>query len=83
MPLSYSFPNFKTVSCSMAGFNCCFLTCIQVSQEAGKVIWYSHLFRIFYSLLGSTQSKAFMKAMKQVFFWNSLALFMIQRMLAV
>ena len=22
--------------------NCCFLTCIQVSQETGKVIWYSH-----------------------------------------
>ena len=24
-------------------FNCCFLTCIQISQEAGKVVWYSHL----------------------------------------
>ena len=28
---------------SMSGFNCCFSTCIQISQEAGKVIWYSHL----------------------------------------
>ena len=27
--------------------NCCFLTCIQVSQEAGKVVWYSHLFKNF------------------------------------
>ena len=27
----------------MSGFNCCFLTCIQISQEAGKVVWYSHL----------------------------------------
>ena len=27
--------------------NCCFLTCIQVSQEAGKVVWYSHLFQNF------------------------------------
>ena len=27
--------------------NCCFLTCIQVSQEAGQVVWYSHLFRNF------------------------------------
>ena len=27
--------------------NCCFLTCIQVSQEAGKVIRYSHLFKNF------------------------------------
>ena len=26
---------------------CCFLTCIQVSQEAGQVVWYSHLFNNF------------------------------------
>ena len=25
----------------------CFLTCIQISQEAGQVVWYSLLFRIF------------------------------------
>ena len=25
----------------------CFLTCIQVSQETGKVVWYSHLFKNF------------------------------------
>ena len=31
----------------MSGFNCCFLTCIEVSQETGKVIWYSHLFKKF------------------------------------
>ena len=23
----------------------CFLTCIQISQEAGQVVWYSHLFK--------------------------------------
>ena len=28
-------------------FLICFLTCIQVSQEAGKVVWYSHLFKNF------------------------------------
>ena len=27
--------------------NCCFLTCIQVSQEGGQVVWYSHLFQNF------------------------------------
>ena len=27
--------------------NCCFLTCIQISQEASKAIWYSHLFKNF------------------------------------
>ena len=39
-----SFLNFEPVCCSVSGSNCCFLTCIQVSQEAGKVVWYSHLF---------------------------------------
>ena len=31
----------------MPGSNCCFLTCIQVSQEADKVVWYCHLFKNF------------------------------------
>ena len=31
----------------MSGFNCCFLTCIKISQEAGKVVWYSYLFKNF------------------------------------
>ena len=43
----HSFPNFEPVSCCMSTSNCCFLTCIQVSQETGKVVWYSHLFKNF------------------------------------
>ena len=31
----------------MPSSNCCFLTCIQTSQEASQVIWYSHLFKNF------------------------------------
>ena len=31
----------------MPSSNCCFLTCIQVSQEAGQEVWYSHLFQNF------------------------------------
>ena len=31
----------------MSSSNCCFLTCIQISQEAGQMIWYSHLFKNF------------------------------------
>ena len=31
----------------MSGSNYGFLTCIQVSQETGKVIWYSHLSKNF------------------------------------
>ena len=43
----YSFPNFEPVHCYTSGSNCCFLTCIQISQEAGKVDWYSHLLKNF------------------------------------
>ena len=27
--------------------NCYFLTCIQISQEVGQVVWYSHLLKNF------------------------------------
>ena len=29
----------------MSSSYCCFLSCIQVTQEAGKVVWYSHLIK--------------------------------------
>ena len=31
----------------MSGSNCCFLICIQISQESGKVVWYPYLFKNF------------------------------------
>ena len=31
----------------MSSSNCCFLTCIQISQEAGQMVWYPHLFQNF------------------------------------
>ena len=31
--------------------NCCFLSCIQASQETNKVVWYSHLFNNFPQLV--------------------------------
>ena len=43
----YSFSYLEPVCCSMSGSNYCFLICIQVSQEAGKVVWHSHFFKIF------------------------------------
>ena len=43
----YSFPNLEPVCCSMSSFNCCFLTCIQISQEAGQVVWYSKILKNF------------------------------------
>ena len=45
--LTYSFPNFEPVHCSMSSSNCCFLSCIQVLQEAGKMVWYSYPFKNF------------------------------------
>ena len=31
----------------MSSSNCCFLTCIRISQEAGQVVWYSSLLKKF------------------------------------
>ena len=47
----YSFPDLEPVCCSMSSSNYCFLTCIQISQEASKVVWYSHLFQNFPQLV--------------------------------
>ena len=35
----------------MSSSNCCFLTYIQVSPEAGKGVWYFHLFKNFPQLV--------------------------------
>ena len=43
----YSFSYLEPVCCSMSSSNCCFLTCIQTSQKAGQVIWYSQLLKNF------------------------------------
>ena len=43
----------------MSSSNCCFLTCIQVSQEAGQGVWYSHLFQNFPQLIVIHTVKSF------------------------
>ena len=43
----YSFPNLESVCRSMSSSNCCFLICIQISHDIGKVVWYFHLFQNF------------------------------------
>ena len=66
----------------MSSSNCYFLTCIQVSQEADKVVWYSHLFKNFLQFVMMYIVKVFglvNKAEVDVF-WNSHAVLMIQRM---
>ena len=42
----YSFSYLEPVCCSTSSSNCCFLTCIQVSQEAGQVVWLITLCRV-------------------------------------
>ena len=42
-----SFPDLEPICCSMSSSNSCFLTHIQISQEAYQVVWYSHLFQNF------------------------------------
>ena len=50
LPLSI-FPSIRVFSnesvLPMSSSNCYFLTCIQISQQAGKLVWYSHLFKNF------------------------------------
>ena len=62
---------FGTVCCSVYSFNCCFLTCIQISQEAGKVVWYSHVFKNFPQSVVIYKVKGFGVVDKADVFWNS------------
>ena len=69
----------------MSSSNCCFLTCIQISQEAGQVVWYSHLFQNFpqFIVIHTVKGFGIVNKAEIMFFWNSLAFSMIQRMLAI
>ena len=82
--LSFSFPNFKSFSCSMSDSNCCFLTYILVKR---KVRWYGTPISliIFHILLWSTQWKASEQPVKQMkrFSSDSNVFSMIQCMLEI
>ena len=54
-----TFPDLEPICCSMSGSNCCFLTCIQISQEAGQVVWYFHLLKNFPLFVVSHAVKGF------------------------
>ena len=68
---------------SMSSSNCCFLSCTQVSQEAGKVVWYSPLFKNFPQFVVIHIIKGFSVVNETDFFFNSLAFSMIRWMLAI
>ena len=72
--LMYSFPDLEPLCCFMSGSKCCFLACLQISQEADKVVCYSHLFQNFPQFVVINTVKGFgivNKAKVDVFFWNS------------
>ena len=75
----YSFPNLEPIHCSMSSSNFCFLTWIQVSQEAGKEVWYSQLFNNFPQFVViHTKSLAYTIMQKQIYlFWNFFAFSMM------
>ena len=50
---------YGTSLLSMSSSNCCFLTCIQISQEAGQVVWYYHLFQNFLQFIVMHAVKGF------------------------
>ena len=68
----------------MSGSNCCFLTCIRISQEAGKVVWLSHLFKNLplFVLIHTFKGFAIVNEGKLDVFLK-LSCFMIQWMLAI
>ena len=43
----------------MSSSNCCLLTCIQISQGAGKVVWYFHFFKNFPEFVAINTVKGF------------------------
>ena len=57
--LTYSFPDLELVCCSMSSSNSWFLTCLQISQEAGLVVWYSNLLKNFPQFVVIHTVKAF------------------------
>ena len=68
---------------SMSSSNCCFLTCLQISQEAGQVVWYSHLLKNFPQFVVIHTVKGSSIVNEVDFFWNSLAFSMIQWMFVI
>ena len=65
----------------MSSSNCCFLTCIQVSQEGGQVAGIPISFRISqFTVIHTVKGYGIVTKAETDFFWNSLAFSMIQQM---
>ena len=85
MDLRYSFSHFEPVHCSISDPNCCFLICIQVSQEIGEVVWYSHLLKNFsqFAVIHTVNSFHIVNEAEVDVFLNSLAFSLIPQMLTI
>ena len=83
--LTYAFHNMEPFCCSKSGSNCCVLTCIQISQEAGQVVWYSHILKNFpyFFVIHTLKGFCIVDKAEVFFFWSSLAFSMIQWMLEI
>ena len=62
----------------MSSSDCCFLTCIQISQEAGQVVWYSHLLKNFpqFVVIHTVKGFGVVKKAEIDVFWGTLLLFL-------
>ena len=68
----------------MSSSHYCFLTCIQISQVAGYVVWYSHLFQKFqFIVIHTVKGFGIVNKAEIDVFLELLLFFMIQRMLAI
>ena len=81
----YSFPNLESVHCPMSSSNCCFLMCIQVTQEADKVVWHSHLFKNFplFFVIHTVKDFSVANEAEAAVFLETHAFSMIQPVLAI
>ena len=72
------------VCCSMSVLTC-FLTCIQISQQAGKFVWYSHFFKHFsqFVVIYTVKDFRIVNEAEVMFLCDSLAFSMTQWMLAI
>ena len=69
----------------MSSSNCCFLTCMQISQEADKVVWYSHPFKNFpqFIVIHTVKGSGVVNKAEVDVFWELSCFSMSQPMLAI
>ena len=60
----------------MSGSKCCFLTCIQISQEVGEVVWYSYLLNFLqFVVIYTVKDFDVINKADVIVFWYFLAVF--------